>query len=150
VWLVLESGGAPADQQALAGALDAFVRTAALEQPHLGWTRLELPADPQLQPGAAEWPLLWAAAEAEAALAWRDGQPWALRLQALGPERRRWACTSPGSLEALVQIPQPAPALQAGELEIAVEATGLNFRDVLNALGLLAAYSAQMGLEDGH
>ncbi|MFM7550339.1 MAG: thioester reductase domain-containing protein, partial [Cyanobacteriota bacterium] len=34
------------------------------------------------------------------------------------------------------------------ELEVAVEATGLNFRDILNALGLLETYGAQLGLQD--
>jgi len=149
VWLVLESDGASPEVQALAGALDAWVRTAALEQPQLAWTRLTLPRDPVLQPGPQDWPLIWAAAEAEAALAWRDQRLWVLRLQPLGPERHRWLSTHPGSLEALAQQPQPAPVLQAGELEIAVEATGLNFRDVLNALGLLAASAAELGAPEG-
>jgi acyl transferase domain-containing protein/acyl carrier protein len=35
-----------------------------------------------------------------------------------------------------------------GEVEIAVRAVGLNFRDVLNALGMLKEYTEQMGITD--
>lgn len=45
-------------------------------------------------------------------------------------------------LEPLQRRP-PAP----GEVEIQVRATGLNFRDVLNALGMLQEYSSELGLD---
>lgn len=40
-----------------------------------------------------------------------------------------------GSLDQLVIAPAPLEAPQAGEVQLRVRATGLNFRDVLNALG---------------
>jgi NADPH:quinone reductase-like Zn-dependent oxidoreductase/NADP-dependent 3-hydroxy acid dehydrogenase YdfG len=44
--------------------------------------------------------------------------------------------TAPGTLDGLARQPLARRAPGPGEIEIAVEATGLNFRDVLNALGL--------------
>ncbi|WP_284681988.1 polyketide synthase [Adonisia turfae] len=41
-----------------------------------------------------------------------------------------------GNLDQLSLVPVAVPQPQAGEIAIAVQATGLNFRDVLNALGL--------------
>jgi len=41
---------------------------------------------------------------------------------------------------------RPAPA--PGEVEIAVGAAGINFRDVLNALGMMQPYLEQMGITD--
>jgi hypothetical protein len=87
-------------------------------------------------------------------LAWRQGQPWLQRLEPLGeaPFRIESAGLEAGALASLDSL-HPAPLRRQrpgpGELEIAVEATGLNFRDVLNGLGLLAAYSVELGLAAG-
>ncbi|MEK8173980.1 alcohol dehydrogenase catalytic domain-containing protein [Streptomyces sp. M19] len=45
----------------------------------------------------------------------------------------------PGSLDrlALVPCPEAAAPLAEGEVRVAVRAAGMNFRDVLNALGML-------------
>jgi NADPH:quinone reductase-like Zn-dependent oxidoreductase/acyl carrier protein len=147
LWLVLEP--TEAQQLQLAGALRGWWRTAALEQPQLNWTLLDLCGSGASAPGPSDWPQIWAAAGREASLAWRDGALCGLRIVPLRQERYRWASSAPGSLDALEARPAPAEPPAAGELEIAVEATGLNFRDVLNALGLLEAYSAELGLRDG-
>jgi myxalamid-type polyketide synthase MxaB len=149
LWLVLDPQAEDARQAQLAGALRGWWRTAALEQPQLNWTLLDLPGPGESPPRPADWPRLWAAAEREASLAWRAGELCGLRISPLRQERYRWASAAPGSLDALEARPMPLQAPAAGELEIAVEATGLNFRDVLNALGLLEAYSAELGLRDG-
>jgi myxalamid-type polyketide synthase MxaB len=47
-----------------------------------------------------------------------------------------------GALEHLHFVPLQRRAPAAGEIEIAVKAAGLNFRDLLNALGLLQDYYA--------
>jgi myxalamid-type polyketide synthase MxaB len=47
-----------------------------------------------------------------------------------------------GAVEHLHAVPQQRRTPGAGEIEIAVTAAGLNFRDVLNALGLLQEYYA--------
>ncbi|MCP9941533.1 thioester reductase domain-containing protein [Cyanobium sp. ATX 6E8] len=141
VWLVLEGGGA------LASGLAGFARSAALEQPALGWTVLHLAdGDP---PAPADWPALLGLGEREPLLAWRDGRAWVQRLQPLADRPFRLESGSLGSLETLRPLPLRRQPPGAGELELAVEATGLNFRDVLNALGLLAGYSRQLGMDAG-
>jgi NADPH:quinone reductase-like Zn-dependent oxidoreductase/acyl carrier protein len=62
-------------------------------------------------------------------------QPFALRL------------TKFGVLDNLTLQPLTRRAPQAGEIEIAVLATGLNFRDVLRALGMLQQYETQIGIQ---
>ncbi|MGK7908957.1 MAG: SDR family NAD(P)-dependent oxidoreductase [Synechococcus sp.] len=52
-----------------------------------------------------------------------------------------------GILENLTLAPMQRRSPQPGEVEIEVRATGLNFRDVLNALGMLREYSEQLGIE---
>ena len=143
VWLVLEGEGAAA------GALDGLARTLALESPGQGWGRLHLPASAAEQPGPTEWPGLWARLQGAPALRWRHGHLAAPRLERLPAERLQLLSHDPGRLEALALEPLAPFALLPGEVELAVEATGLNFRDVLNALGLLEAYGAQLGLETG-
>ena len=149
VWLVLEGAGAlPGDQTgALAGALAGFARSAALEQPALGWTVLHLAAGEA--PAMADWPALWILGQREPLLAWRDGKPWVQRIHPLADAPFRMASGVLGSLESLHPAPLRRQRPGPGEIEIAVEATGLNFRDVLNGLGLLAAYSVELGLDAG-
>jgi myxalamid-type polyketide synthase MxaB len=139
VWLVLQGGGA------LAAGMAAFARSAALEQPALGWTVLHL-AD-GIPPAAADWPALLALGDREPLLAWRDGRAWVQRLQPLADAPFRLESGALGSLETLRALPLQRRGPGAGELELAVEATGLNFRDVLNALGLLAGYSRELGMD---
>ncbi|MCP9804995.1 thioester reductase domain-containing protein [Cyanobium sp. T1B-Tous] len=139
VWLVLQGGGP------LAAGMAAFARSAALEQPALGWTVLHLADGPP--PAAADWPALLALGEREPLLAWRDGRAWVQRLQPLADAPFRLESGSLGSLETLRALPLQRRSPGPGELELAVEATGLNFRDVLNALGLLAGYSRELGMD---
>lgn len=154
VGLVLEGAGALAGDQVggLAGALAGFARSAALEQPALGWTVLHLARGEA--PARADWPALLALGQREPLLAWRAGKPWVQRIKPLAdaPFRLASGALEAGalaSLESLHQAPLRRQRPGPGELEIAVEATGLNFRDVLNALGLLAAYSVELGLDAG-
>ncbi len=53
-----------------------------------------------------------------------------------------------GILENLTLQPMTRRGPGSGEVEIQVRAAGLNFRDVLNALGMLKAYLEKMGLTD--
>ncbi len=53
-----------------------------------------------------------------------------------------------GSLDNLTLAPIERKAPQQGEIEIAVAASGVNFRDVLNALGVLKEYLQAMGFND--
>ncbi|MEB3172637.1 MAG: KR domain-containing protein, partial [Cyanobacteriota bacterium] len=161
LWLLLDTPENPA----LTGALDGFAKAAALEQGQRQWLRIHVlpaahadakaPAAPDLGPcdtdltATMPWAQIQALAPSELALAWDGRQLHRQRLRPLPPERFRFATRSFGLLESLE--PQSISASAApgpGELELAVEATGLNFRDVLNALGLLRAYSRQLGLDE--
>jgi len=55
--------------------------------------------------------------------------------------------TMPGTLSQLQWQPIPRVRPQAGEVELRVQATGLNFRDVLNALDLYPGEAGPLGLE---
>ena len=57
---------------------------------------------------------------------------------------------APGALNRLVWRPLERRAPAAGEVEIAVEATGLNFRDVMLALGLLGDEAVEDGFAGPH
>ncbi|MDI9407562.1 MAG: MDR/SDR family oxidoreductase, partial [Chitinophagaceae bacterium] len=144
LWLLLDTPENPA----LTGALEGFAKAAALEQGQRQWLRIHL-----LAPGVAAnlpWEQIGALAPAELALGWDGRQLHRQRLRPLPPERFRFATRSVGLLESLEPAPLAAAASGPGpgEVELAVEATGLNFRDVLNALGLLRAYSRQLGLDE--
>ncbi|MFN3647969.1 MAG: SDR family NAD(P)-dependent oxidoreductase [Armatimonadota bacterium] len=81
----------------------------------------------------------------EARTAWRDGCRHAARLQALPradavevpAEPFRLRKSPGGSLRGLTFQPEERRAPGPGEIEIRVAATGLNFKDVLNALDLV-------------
>jgi 8-amino-7-oxononanoate synthase len=53
-----------------------------------------------------------------------------------------------GTLDNLALAPIERKSPQPGEIEIAVAASGVNFRDVLNALGVLKEYLQAMGFAD--
>ncbi|MDQ3933897.1 MAG: SDR family NAD(P)-dependent oxidoreductase [Actinomycetota bacterium] len=93
---------------------------------------------------AIDWPALLAADEPQLAL--RDGRVYGFRVQRLesgralaAPEADAWYLDAPqrGTLEnlALVESPSATRPLDPHEVRIAVRAGGLNFRDVLIALG---------------
>ncbi|MBM5798813.1 MAG: hypothetical protein FJ060_11765, partial [Cyanobacteria bacterium K_Offshore_0m_m2_072] len=147
-WLLLDT----LDNPALTGALDGFAKAAALEQGQRQWLRIHLLAGATTTTAdliaSLPWAQIQALAPTELALAWDGRQLLRQRLRPLPPERFRFATRSFGLLESLEPQPIAASAPGPGELELAVEATGLNFRDVLNALGLLRAYSRQLGLDE--
>jgi myxalamid-type polyketide synthase MxaB len=60
----------------------------------------------------------------------------------------RLGISSYGVLDHLMLMPADRRSPQAGEVEIQVCAAGVNFRDVLNALGLLRPYLEQMGFSE--
>lgn len=60
----------------------------------------------------------------------------------------RLQLTDYGTLDNLTLVPLTRRLPQAGEIEIAVTASGVNFRDVLNALGMLTEYLEAMGFTD--
>ncbi|WP_211296326.1 SDR family NAD(P)-dependent oxidoreductase, partial [Micromonospora echinospora] len=88
-------------------------------------------------------------------LAFRDGTVFVPRLTRLDgdglvpPASGRWhlAPVTPGTLDGIDLVPAPPLALGPGQVRIAVRATGVNFRDVLIALGMYPDPAARMGSE---
>jgi acyl transferase domain-containing protein len=81
----------------------------------------------------------------ESQVAYRGGRRYVARLarrhgagrsQAAGQAPVEITIASPGSLESVELRPQVRREPGAGEVEVQVRAAGLNFRDVLNALGM--------------
>ncbi len=142
IWLVLEG------QSATAHALAAMARTAALEAGRSTWFTLWLPAGARRDNLSIPWGAIQCLAQEEATLAFDGAQLQRGRLLPVHPERFRYGTASFGLLESLHPAPLPPQSPARGELELVVEATGLNFRDVLNALGLLREYSRQLGMDE--
>ncbi|WP_327065609.1 SDR family NAD(P)-dependent oxidoreductase [Kitasatospora sp. NBC_01302] len=141
-----------ADQDPGAAAVRGFVRSAQQEQPG----RFVLI---DRQPGTDEAALTAALATGEAEVAVRGGAPLVPRLTRLdapaplvppqGSDTWRLEVAERGTLENLVLLDHPparAP-LAPGEVRVAVRAAGVNFRDVLNALGMYPGKAGPLGIE---
>ena len=129
-----------------AGAtLWGFGKVLAREVPHLVPRMIDLdpegPTDLSDLVGELMWP------DGENHVAWRGGRRHVARLVRAGaaaprtsfPASRDWRL-EPGTEETLDSLnvaTAPARSLQPGEVRIAVEAAGLNFRDVLRTMGAL-------------
>ncbi|MET8997332.1 type I polyketide synthase [Amycolatopsis sp. NPDC004169] len=81
----------------------------------------------------------------------RDGvftAPRLARAQALAVPDQHWRLTTTGTtLDDLALRPQPETPLAEGEVRVAVRAAGVNFRDVLIALGMYPDPAAVLGSE---
>lgn len=147
---VIEPGdpGDPA-QSAVIG----FARTLAAERREAPSFRLDL--DPWAPIGAAQAADLVAGlVGAEAEVAVRHGSTFAQRLEPLvkaaQPEvtqRQVLRIETRGNLDNLQLIEERRRAPGRGEVEIDVRAAGLNFRDVLNALGMYPGDAGRLGSE---
>ncbi|MGW2265888.1 SDR family NAD(P)-dependent oxidoreductase [Streptomyces koyangensis] len=142
----------------LAGAaLHGLLRSAASEHPG----RIVLVDLDDDEDAVRALPATLAAATDEAELAVREGSVHVPRLVRTGPggagqelvppagaETWRLDVTAKGTLDNLALLPCPEVngPLEAGQLRISVRATGLNFRDVLIALGVYPG-DAQLGSE---
>jgi len=134
-----------------------YGRTMMNEAAQFGVRLLDLP---DAAPGdavldALERELRWPDAEQEAAIG-PDGRRYAPRLRAVprpsatagiagAPEHLCLGFEFPGQLRNLRWEASPASTLADDELEIEVRATGLNFRDVMYALGLLSDEAIENG-----
>ncbi len=67
--------------------------------------------------------------------------------RAEGPPRFGLTPATPGSLEAFTRVPLATRPLGDHDVEVAVEATGMNFKDVLNALGMYPGDPGPLGGE---
>lgn len=125
---------------------------AVSEHPDLRVTLVDL--DPQAPPGDARWLADEVLADAEETqVAWRKGVRWTAHL-ARKPRRSgphvddapiRLNIAERGTLENLAIEPSARQAPGPGEVEIRVRASGLNFRDVLSALGMYPGEIRHLG-----
>lgn len=167
LWLVTEGAQAvlPGDAiTPLPGSLWGMGRVLASEQPELRCTLVDLPPNPSESDEAALTEELRANQD-ENQVAWREGERYAARLTRYAPQApdvaalpRNASKTAPfrlmaltrGVLDSLTPCAVPRPKPGPGEVEVEVYATGLNFKDVMLALGMLPPLpdgSIPLGLE---
>ncbi|MEZ4431011.1 MAG: SDR family NAD(P)-dependent oxidoreductase [bacterium] len=153
------AGGEAAVSRPDHAALWGLASAAAAERPELGPALVDLdPLGPSESAAAVVGELLGADREPAVALR-REGRSVPRLTVDPGPppsppglpERGPWHLDvgERGSLEGLRFVTEtaPAPALTGHLVEVEVEASGLNFRDVLNALGLYPGDPGPLGGE---
>jgi 8-amino-7-oxononanoate synthase len=161
LWLATQGaqsiGTVNAPLQVQQSALWGLGRTIALEYPDLKCVRLDLDSGHDSL-AAVVTDLRFP--DGEDQIAYCQGERHVARLmrheaEQNGPLQRpdnsaafQLKISSYGILENLMLAPASRRAPGRGEVEIQVAAAGLNFRDVLNALGMLQAYLEQMGLSN--
>lgn len=154
--LVSDLPAAPLDDAALWG----FGRTLMNEYPDLRIRLVEVvdPHDPEGAAGAIAAELL--APDAEDEVIYAGGGRYAPRLRVVAPADlsdatsddadrpaapARLDFSAPGPLKNLLWRPQELPPVTGDNVEIAVRAAGLNFRDVMYAMGLLSDEALEAG-----
>lgn len=155
LWLVTQ--GAQAVQRSAVQVWQAPLwglgRVIRLEHPELRCTCVDL--DP-MQPDTALLLAEMLAPEAEDQIAYRQENRYVARLVRqqnktgkleIPDQAFQLKSASYGMLDNLTLVPAVRRPPAAGEVEIQVRAAGVNFRDVLNALGVLQPYLKQMGIE---
>jgi acyl transferase domain-containing protein/NADPH:quinone reductase-like Zn-dependent oxidoreductase/NADP-dependent 3-hydroxy acid dehydrogenase YdfG/acyl carrier protein len=148
-------GGQLTPLQVQSATLWGLGRVIALEHPELHCVRLDINPDaPEDHIPSVAQELLVQSREDQ--IAYRQGLRYVARLVRSDAAREASVTSQAFQLQiseygvfenltlAAMQRRQPGP----GEVEIAVRAVGLNFRDVLNALGMLREYTEQMGITD--
>ena len=133
------------DGEIAGAALWGFGKAVAREAPQLGVRMIDLdPDEPARQSDLAD-ELLFPGSENH--IAFRRGKRHVARLvrtvsgtpRIASPDEAGWrlAPDEGGALDGLRAEPVPSNGLEPGEVRVAVEAAGLNFRDVLRASGAL-------------
>lgn len=156
LWIVTRGGQRVQDDETAVipaqAALSGLVRSLGLEHPELRPVLIDL--DPVEPDPVGTLVAALDDAAGEPILAARHGSRLAPRLipapaetPAELPARFRLAPATRGSLERFQFDPAPASRLEAGQVEIAVLAVGLNFKDVLNALDLYPGNPGPLGGE---
>ena len=141
---------------AAGGALWGFARTLAQEQPQLHTICVDLdpmaPADQMAELLGQELVAGLGAGSSEREVLYRQGTRYVARLhqmptaalQLTPAQPQRLQLRNYGMLEQLHFVPLARRTPGVGEIEIEVKGAGLNFRDVLNTLGLLQDYYASV------
>ncbi|HEY1576146.1 MAG TPA: type I polyketide synthase [Terracidiphilus sp.] len=138
---------AKAEQGLAQSSVLGLARTIAIEHAELRSARIDMDETPASMNRVAKELAAW---DGEEEAAYRDGRRYVPRLQravAASSQGGRWKVKIQGSIENLetdiVERRAPAP----GEIEIDVDASALNFRDVLIVLGMYPGPPPPLGLE---
>jgi len=141
------------NDDAAAASLSGFGRVLQNEYPALGVTLLDLPLGvngPDVQPLVEEWLAPMGSAN-ESEIAYHDGLRHVVRVvpQAFDVDDRNFelAITEYGQFANVKPVPIKDVSPTGDEITVRVRAAGLNFKDVLNALGMLHQHARDMGIE---
>ena len=141
-------------------ALWGMGRSIDLEHPEFGCTLLDLDPAATTATAVCQMRQELFTSSPERQIAYRQGMRYVARLHPAAPTpapKQPLPSTNPfrvqmaeyGLLENLQFVPLHRRAPEPDEVEIQVRAVGLNFRDLLNVLGMLADYYAQsLGITD--
>jgi NADPH:quinone reductase-like Zn-dependent oxidoreductase/3-oxoacyl-(acyl-carrier-protein) synthase/acyl carrier protein len=153
LWVISSCGFAvsPSDDVVLGQApLLGILRTLAVEHTASMPVLMDTGAGGQLEVGEEAITREIGAGGLDPIVAFRGGMRYAARLIPYVPKSaglRRLAIASPGRLDDLKFAPITRKEPEPHEIEIEVRTNGLNFRDVLNALGMFDARDPRFGAE---
>ncbi len=154
--------GVTARNQPDQAALWGFLRVVTNELPELKARLIDLPATPDVnaKPDALNTIALYAellagaAGSQESEVVLSEAGRFVPRMQrsklrsthaGVTPNRYQLDFRTPGQLRNLTWLVQAEKTLQAGEIEVRPQATGLNFRDVMYVMGLLPDEAVENG-----
>nr|AIU56842.1 anatoxin-a synthetase E polyketide synthase [Cuspidothrix issatschenkoi RM-6] len=127
-------------------------KTISLEHPEFSTTCLDLPSGNHRNETAKSLLQDLLTPDQENQIAYRNGVRYVARLEHFQPVQTpsiapvALKLTSYGTLDNLTLVPLAAPTLAPDEVEIKVQASGLNFRDVLRALGMMREIEESLGI----
>lgn len=163
LWLVTRGAqavGASETPVVAQASLWGLGSTINLEHPDLHCTLIDLDPAGEADPGRTLLDEIQGQ-DGENRIVWREGQRYVARLVRYSPPaipagQKEQAADAPmvrleipvrGALDNLTLQPAPRRRPGPGEVEIRVRATGLNFRDILNALGMYPGDPGPLGDE---
>jgi NADPH:quinone reductase-like Zn-dependent oxidoreductase len=153
-WIVTRGAQGPKLTNVAHAMFWGFGRSVGLEHPEMRIIRIDL--DPSGENDAEELLRAMRATGDEDELALRDGNALVPRLRRkpsihgeppAGDANVHLALVQAGTLDGLQLLPASRTDPGAGEVEIEVRAAGLNFRDVLNVLGVYKGKTGPLGGE---
>ncbi|MEO6829364.1 MAG: polyketide synthase dehydratase domain-containing protein, partial [Acidobacteriaceae bacterium] len=158
LWIVTHGAQGPALSDVPLSTLWGFGRALAIEHPEMQVTRIDL--DPAKSFSPEDVMRGMGSASTEDELAMRGRELYAPRLRSAAPSvaktepagdsepsNMRLELVQPGTLEGMEIVSAPRVEPGPGEIEIRVNAAGLNFRDVLNVLGMYKGNTGPLGGE---
>lgn len=154
LWLATQGSQSITGKEQLAIAqapLWSMGKTISLEHPELNCVCLDLDPDASLDRRVADLAseLDLVQERGQTQVAYRGGDRYVATLASVpaSSENQQLAISTRGTLEQLHWQDSPRRRPNPDEVELKVLATGLNFRDVLNALGLYPGEAGALGLE---